>query len=256
MKNTIIEYLKTDRSFNAGVSLYMIHGNNQGLKATLNRQGETDYNKRLLLEELRKIAGIDELHYSSILATPVQAPQKVIIELPVTVEEKQVFITELPEEIRKTIRLRDEFPFLNAKDCPDEFKILVSDMISAYARYVDGHKRLFDALTEDELSTISQNVVEDYLENRLIWKELEFYKKEGKPLGEHPIWASQARILEIEAMSTPDLVKLQGNLRGNISKNKKWLAGNPEGDKAASWAKKIEDYGFDLTIVQATLGKR
>ena len=47
-------------------------------------------------------------------------------------ENAQSTYSEAPETVRKAIRFREEFPFLRQPDCPDELKVLVADMFSAY----------------------------------------------------------------------------------------------------------------------------
>ena len=256
MKDKILNYLKTDRTFNSGLSLYMTYGNNIRFKTTLNHQGFSDYNHNLLLEELRKLADINEMQFNAIISLPVKQVKAVKPIVEVTSQEKQKFVNEIPESVKRTIRLREEFPFLSSPDCPNELKILVADMISSHARYVQNHKRLFDALSAEELSELSKSVVEDYLENRLIWEELDYFKKEGTPLKKHPIWAQQSRRQEISEMSTSDLSTLKTNLRSNISRNKGWLKKNPESEKAASWQKNFDDYSRELVMVEEILSKR
>ena len=39
---------------------------------------------------------------------------------------------EAPEPVRKMIRFREKYTFLNSPDCPDVLKILVADMFTAY----------------------------------------------------------------------------------------------------------------------------
>ena len=49
---------------------------------------------------------------------------------------------EAPEPVRKMIRFREKYPFLNSTDCPDVLKILVADMFTAYGNYKAAHARL------------------------------------------------------------------------------------------------------------------
>ena len=261
MKTIILNYLKTDRSFNSGLRLYMQHGISLSFKTVLNRQGYSEYNHKVLLEELRKISGITPDEFKAIMASKVEAahaPEPVVPtideSLPVTDDEKAVFINEIPEQVRKSIRLRDEFPFLAESSCPAEFKIMVHDMLTAYSNYVEAHKRLFDATTPEELQKATSDVVENYLDNREAWDELNYYKSNGKVLGKHPVFAATDRIKEIRAMVVADHVKLKKSLENNIARTKKTIKDNPEHENNAERRKKVGIWEMELTEVNSLLG--
>lgn len=66
-------------------------------------------------------------------------------------ENAQSKYSEAPETVRKAIRFREEFPFLRQPDCPDELKVLVADMFSAYDLYQESHRMLVE--TPDDVAT-------------------------------------------------------------------------------------------------------
>ena len=103
MRNKILDYLKNDRSFQGGLKLYMEYGKNLAFKNILNRQGRTDYNERILMEELRKIAGISEQEYKGIMNRPKGFENKLSEEKPV-----QEDISEAVEESIKPSEPADE----------------------------------------------------------------------------------------------------------------------------------------------------
>ncbi len=249
MKKRIIEYLKTDRSFEGGVKIYQEHGQTMSFKQTLNRQGYSKYNHELLLDQLRQLACIDQAEFNSIIAVPVvkgKAKKEVSDERPT------VKVSEIPEEIKKTIRLRKEFPFLNDDDCPNELKILVADRITAYHKYVEAHKVLFVTDTIEELGELAGAVVENYLENQEIWDELNHYKENKEVLGKHPVFAQEKRKAEIMAMPTGDQVKLLNNLNNYISRSTKEVTDAPEADNSETLAK-IEQWKWELSVLQDIL---
>lgn len=119
---------------------------------------------------------------------------------------------EAPEPVRKMIRFREKYTFLNSPDCPDVLKILVADMFTAYGNYKAAHARL-QVLGDADSATAAadcETVVTEYLKNREIWDELEYYRENGVILGK------AAKFREMEA--TEDLTKisdvdLMGQLR-------------------------------------------
>ena len=66
MKQEIIIYLAGPRNFIQGVELYEKYGINRMLKKSFRRQGETETMKAILLEELRKLAGLSEREFKTI----------------------------------------------------------------------------------------------------------------------------------------------------------------------------------------------
>lgn len=60
MKKEIIAFLQGTRNYAIGVALYNKYGWNVHLKKSLSQHGETILNKKTLIEELRKLAGLSE----------------------------------------------------------------------------------------------------------------------------------------------------------------------------------------------------
>ena len=249
MKEKILKYFKEDRSFDGAVKIYMEHGNSMGIKNTINRQGYSEYNHKLLHEQFKQMAGIDQAEMESLLSLPIgkQTPAKekkiVIVGAPTVTN-----IMAIPEEIKKSIRLREDFPFLSATDCPNELKILVADRITAYHGYVEAHKALFAAATPEEIAELAAAVIDNYIENQEIWAELNHYKENGEVLGVHPIFAEQKRKAEIIGMTTGDQIKLLNNLNNYVARSTKEITDNPEADNAEKEAK-IKQWKFELDIL-------
>lgn len=142
----------------------------------------------------------------------------------------------VPDAIKKTIRFREEFPFLNAPDCPDELKVLVADMFSAYDQFREAHESLVnmpDNASIAEAFKEAQTAVESYLDNREMWDELEYYKENGEVLGKAECLKALVEQKEISSLSDLDLSKQISNARSNISKAKASLqAAENDEDKA------------------------
>ncbi|MCX6232728.1 MAG: hypothetical protein NTZ33_14415 [Bacteroidetes bacterium] len=250
MKEKILKYFTEDRSFDGAVKIYMEHGNSMGIKNTINRQGYSEYNHKLLHEQFKEMAGIDQAEMESLLSLPIgkQIPAKekkiaVVGNTPAVMN-----IMAIPEEIKKTIRLREDFPFLGNADCPNELKILVADRITAYHKYVEAHKALFDAASPEEIAELSAAVIDNYIENQEIWAELTHYKETGEVLGAHPIFAEQKRKAEIIGMTTGDQIKLLNNLNNYVARSTKEITDNPEADNDEKIFK-IKQWKFELDIL-------
>src|SRR5690606_1387694 len=118
-------------------------------------------------------------------------------------------------------KLREEFPFLNEKDCPDKFKILVADKFTALKAYEDAHaelQRKKAAGEEEGLFELGKTSVENFELNQLIYDELNYYKEHKEILGNHPIFADDMLQKQVDGYSTKEAMKRQGNLRSYISR--------------------------------------
>lgn len=241
MKKEILQYFKTNRSFSAGVALYMKYGINNAFKKTLNLQGETRLNKELLFEELRRIAEIPQHEFKAILNKPVEKPVMVIVQDNIDDASKETDIRkiELPEMVKKSIKLRDEFPFIKSDTCPRELKILVADMLTAYDNYVAAHQQLFTVGNYEEALVTVAATVENYIENRAIWDELNHFKINGVVLGVHPIFQQNEKFAELRNLTTQDLYQRKATLYNAIARKRKQLT--DEKDKKPELTKQRED---------------
>lgn len=303
LKDEIKKWFESDRSYEAGRTLFFKYSSNLAFKSVLNRQGNTSSNYARLCYELAKLAGIPEPLYKRILLTPVikqsaNVPEAVKVDINTLAAEDilkdvelynldelkypnllQVYkssnlkgarskvdiknaLTELksnklvqavPEEVKRAFRLRQEFPFLYTKECPDTLKILVADMITAHELYVQSHAGLIESMDENTIAALSKSVVENYLENRLIWEELNHYKVKGTILGKHPIFDWIKRKEEIGKMAVPDLVKLKDQLENNIPRTVKKITDEPEHTKTAERQQRVEHFRKELAEVKRLL---
>jgi hypothetical protein len=149
----------------------------------------------------------------------------------------------LPKIDAKSIRV--EFPFLNDKDCPDEFKILMADKITAWNRYLEIHETLQrfkeDGIPHDsipgKLEKLSAEAVESFDENQKIYDELNAYQTTGKVLGLHPIFKKLQLTREVDVMTPLELSNYKGSSSKYFSDNRKQLA---KAEKAKNEEKILE----------------
>jgi len=162
----------------------------------------------------------------------------------------------ISEPVKKSIKLREEFPFLKDPSCPDEFKILVSDMITAYEKYKESHEALFSASTDEELLKSCQDTVENYLENREIWDELNHYKQTGEILGTHPIFKLKLQKIQIADLSLEDLIKRDDTLKKAISRVNKQLTDEDKPHLTESRTLSLKAKNYELSEVAKEIKRR
>lgn len=300
MKQQVINYLRANRAFAAGVALYnQLPGKSLAFSRRLNTVGKTPQNLEQLHYELGKAIGLNESQVKRFLSGPLavvkdtsvpqaQAKQDPLAKIKQALEEddyrqlqslvsdlnleskgrskeeyRQALVNHLAKQkaqaalqgmspaARQGLKLRDQFPFLKAKDCPPELKILVSDRISAYHAYVEAHKKLHENLKEEEIAQAVEDVVENYLENQLIFKELHHFQEKGEPLGKHPIWEQKQALEAIQQLGVKDLIKKKNSLTKGISTDKAKIAKEeeakaPNSAKLEKWRKALAEKEFLL----------
>lgn len=168
---------------------------------------------------------------------------------------------QVPANVQKAIKLRDEFPFLKERDCPAVLKALVGTMLEAYDQFRFAHEDLFSAEGFEAEQLAALAAIDSYLENQAIWEELKHYRDNGKLLGVHPEVRAEINRQEVEALTALDLAKEKSNLQKSISLDKGKLkkeqelgeAANPE--KLASIQLRIEQKESRLALVDERLSK-
>ena len=247
----ILEYVKTDRSYSGAVNLYQKVGVRLSLKKQLNVQPESEYMRGVVMEELRQLANINVHQWNYLCNAPLV--KKDDITITIADEIKELTSETVPLEVRRGIKIREQYPFLSEEDCPAELKVLVADKLTAYYKYVEAHKKLFDAATEEELSALCEDVVDNYIENRDIYEELEYYKNNSTVLGKHSIFLNKDILAAIRKKPVNKLVMMRGNLRSNISRTQTKLNNEPGSKKALDWKANLERWALELEEVEKML---
>lgn len=164
------------------------------------------------------------------------------------------FVSVVPDNIKRAIKLRDEFPFLKQKTCPGVLKELVADMLTAYDAYIESHSKLVEGASADDIAELSKSTVKNYLENRQIWEELNHFKTKGELLGQHPIFDWMKRKAEIHAMKDAELVILRDQLKNKIPRTKKQITDEPDHKETAKRQLRVDQFEQELVEVNTLLG--
>lgn len=262
MKEEIISYLQGPRNYSDGVALYKKYGLNLRLKRQF-AFGETETSMAILTEELRKLAGLSEQEFKNIRRrslmsdhAPEAKPVAVAPNPDSTEGRKPVTETQ-----KKIIRFRERFKFLNEPDCPDILKILVADMFTSFANYKKALEQLddSDAATTDENAALCETAVEEFLRNREIWDELEYYEKHGQVLGKAAKIREQEKADALSKLTDVELMNKRRSAEVNVSKRKKALeAAVASGDtnKVEKEKKALSDWMDKKEAIEKELDSR
>lgn len=296
MKNKILTWIQGPRNFYEGAAIYNTYGYNQILKKRFANKNET--NEALLFTELCKLAEITEDQankYPRQAKANIVIPQQPKVEylddtlfalmsklgiktsdfesddLPEKISQadtitqeayagaRQVFVA-IPETTKRVIKIREEYPFLKAADCPTEIKLLVHDMFNEHDKYREAQRQLVE---EPENSSIerffklAQTAVESYLSNREMWEELDYYKERNVVLGHHPILQKYNQEKELKALSDIDLNQKLLNVRSNLTKSRnkiKEAAGNEK--KLQSGNDGVKKWESILKLIETEMDAR
>jgi hypothetical protein len=176
-------------------------------------------------------------------------------------KDKLETLESLPKIDAKSIRV--EFPFLSLPDCPDEFKILMADKITAWNRYLECHEEMLriesGAVVETDLrkADLANNAINAFDENQKIYDELNAYQTTGMILGKHPIFKRLQLTREVETMTPAQLNNYKGSSAKYFSDNRSSLAKaekakNPE--KIELITNRVAERELKLALVNKKLG--
>ena len=109
-----------------------------------------------------------------------------------------------------------------------ELEALASRKFTKYRAYVRLHRQLRDCTTLEQCAKVAGELVDNYIDNRLIWQELHWYQEHGSILGKHPAFAEFRRRRELNGMPIKELMKRLRQVEMNIWRVNNELA---KGDK-------------------------
>lgn len=107
-----------------------------------------------------------------------------------------------------------------------ELEALASRKFSRYHHYVRLHATLRDCTSLQQCADISRELIDSYLENRMIWDELNYYKEHHVLLGKHPAFAEFRRRSELLQLPVKELIRRQRQVENNIWRVKSEMARN------------------------------
>jgi len=126
-------------------------------------------------------------------------------------------------------------------------------MLTAYDAYKLAHESLFTAKTFEQIHQASRDTVENYLENRSIWLELNYYKVNGVILGLHPIFDWLKRQDTIRHLKIGDLVTLKIRIENNLVRNRASVRRHPGHPATADRQTRIKKMELELSEVNRLL---
>ena len=274
MKQKIIDYLEGPRNLAEGIALVLAHSSNLPLIRTLHRRRQDSLYAGEVFEELRKMAGLTPFAFAHMKRYAKRPPEEetktngspspsrpCLAALPPSPQAKAQPSPSSPapqpvsDTLQKMINFRKRFPFLTDPKCPDILKILVADMFTAYGKYRVAHQQLAQVPDDKMAPELTATVLDNFLEDRAIMAELEYYRDNGQLLGRHPKVAAQGKTDEISSMS--DFAKALKNAMSNISKCRVVIENGKASDSVIASAKeRLPKWTARKEAIQAEIDRR
>lgn len=264
-----LDTLTPQQQFNEALMLLGKYPNKQSLRF-YNRAGYSTQRLDAILYDLKKAAAINDQELIKSKAV-TKKPKKVAKKLVTTGAEPP-----LPVRVQEALKQNDSatagfklvilYPFIESEDCPDELKVLVTDMMTAYRGFIMGQEELSDLiygnpekgiepkeLTNEELFDLGGDLVKNWELNELIHQELSYYGEHGEILGKHPKLVALALKESISKKSDKKLLERLKQLKKNISNNEDKLKVAKDDSKKSELLSRIDQYNQELNMVQAEL---
>lgn len=126
-------------------------------------------------------------------------------------------------------------------------------MLTAYDTYRKSHELLFVAESREQLDQATRATVENFLENRAIWRELFHYREKNSLLGEHPIFSWMKKQEEIRRLRIPELVNLKIRLENNLVRLRAKIRTQPDNPNTLKRKSIIASHQRELAEVNRLL---
>ena len=130
-----------------------------------------------------------------------------------------------------------------------ELEALASRKFTKYRAYVRLYNGLRDCSTLEQCAKVAGELVDNYIDNRLIWQELSWYQEHGTILGKHPAFAEFRRRRQLNDMPVKQLVKRQQQVEMNIWRVKNELAKGTKPHLDAGRRERLAGYEKELADI-------
>ena len=180
---------------------------------------------------------------------------------------KETFFELAPDEVKKDIKLRERYPFLNEEETPEEFYTLVGINGRAYYQMIEARKELFknlipaeegkppveEPMSNEAIFELAKKAVANFELNIEGEEELEYYKENKEVLGKHSIFEEYMLEKKVADYKEAYLATRRGLLKNYIGRDVPKL-GTMEEDKKLDFIKKIMLWEQELVLLEDRLG--
>ena len=155
----------------------------------------------------------------------------------------------------QSTRLRERWPFLDDPSAPMELKALITQRITRYHEYSKLYTQLRDCQSLEELSTTCGKLLDAYLDNQQIARELDYYQQHHRVLGRHPMFRHFQQLTRLRSSSVKELLREQQKTRDNIWRVNSELRKGDKPHLDERRRQKLQEYELKLQEINRLLGE-
>lgn len=263
MKTKVLDFIKNppkdlSEKFNKGIALAVESKLPVQLLNRYNKKGATKDNVEKIIYELQRFHTISKVEIAKHVPAEKEVDAVAEADVPglrkaadLSDVQKDPFtniLREMNSEAKSGLRFSTQYPFLQEKEAPAELKAMTVDALNSFDGYKTKHSELFEALVDvaepklsnEEVFSIANELLEDFEENRAVHAELEHYQKNKNILGEHEVFADLKLEREIEAILPEKLGQAKSNIASNITKKNKLIEKEKDKDRKADLQSQLD----------------
>lgn len=153
-----------------------------------------------------------------------------------------------------TNKIRDRWPFLNDPNTPVELQALVTQRITRWHEYTGLYQKLRDCEDVEQCADVAGKLLDAYLDNQAIGREMDYYQKFGKVLGRHPLFRHFQQLARLRSSSVKDLLREQQKTKDNIWRVKSEIRKGDKPHLDVKRRQKLQEYEMKLREINNLLG--
>lgn len=280
LKNEVLEFLANKpkdkyEQFNKAFELYRKSPTkNLGMERRMNSSGFSEDGLKNVLYDLQQMHAISDVAVQTFVPAEIEETTLETsedqnenlgenlgenLEPEAGLEDNADLATIETKEVSEKLKLREEFAFLNEKDCPDIMHVVVGRKIAAHLRYAMLHAEIVLKSEQEEnapeLETLAQEAENAFSENRALYDELNYYKEKGELLGKHPLFFELVAKKEVDLMTNEDMMKFKNSSATYFSRKKTDLEKFAKDlEKTSKIQEAIAQRELKIKLVDARLG--
>lgn len=151
-------------------------------------------------------------------------------------------------------KLRERWPFLNERNVPVELQALVTQRITRWHEYDSLYRQLRDCSDIAELSNKAGQLLESYLDAQAIRRELDYYQRNRRILGKHPLMRHYQQLAKLRSMNVRALIHEQEKVKNNIWRVESEMRKGTKPHLDTRRQQKLQEYQMKLNEINRLLG--
>lgn len=117
------------------------------------------------------------------------------------------------------------------------------------------HQQLTKCVTREECAEVAGKLIYNYIDNRLMWMELDYYRQHNAILGKHPIFDEFRRRQQLLSMKLRDLLDRKKQVEMNIWRTKSLIKKGGSPELQSKRQDRLRAYEGELADIKRIIGE-